>query len=217
MSQSTTLDPKLLISRAEAELPLFLGVDVGGTNIKIGLVDERGRTLGQTKVATEDERGVPDAIGRIVSATSDLLNRAGCSMEDVQTVGLGTPGPMDIPNGLILVTPNLPGWRNFPIRDKLSEAFDRPVSFANDANAAAYGEFWVGSGREHKNMIMLTLGTGVGGGIILDGRSIEGTNSFGSECVCGAVVAVSWKPMPVPALSRNEPRKLSKPAALVRS
>ncbi|MFT5526140.1 MAG: glucokinase [Pirellulaceae bacterium] len=182
MSQTTIPDPNVMISRADAALPLFIGVDVGGTNIKIGVVDDHGRTLGKTKIPTEDERGVPDAIARIVAATAELMTRVGCKLDDVKAIGLGTPGPMDIPNGMILVTPNLPGWRNFPIRDKLSEAFQLPVSFSNDANAAAYGEFWIGSGREHKSMIMLTLGTGVGGGIILDGRSIEGTNSFGSEC-----------------------------------
>ena len=81
---------------------------------------------------------------------------------------------MDIPRGLILEPPNMPHWRYFPLRDRLSESCGKPVAFANDANAAAYGEFWVGSGRGCQSMVMFTLGTGVGGGIILDGMSVDG-------------------------------------------
>ena len=77
---------------------------------------------------------------------------------------------------------NLPGWENFPIRDRVAGHLGRPVTYANDANAAAYGEFWVGSGARFGSMIMLTLGTGVGGGIIVNGRTIDGENSHGSEC-----------------------------------
>jgi len=77
--------------------------------------------------------------------------------------------------------PNMPHWKNFPIRDSLSQACDKPCSYANDGNAAAYGEFWVGAGRDHDSLVMFTLGTGVGGGIILNGTSIDGENSFGSE------------------------------------
>ncbi len=101
---------------------------------------------------------------------------------NVRSAGLGTPGPMNIPEGMILDPTNLPHWRFFPVRDKLSEELSLPVAFTNDANAAAYGEFWVGSGRKYDSMIMLTLGTGVGGGIIVNGSAVEGVNSFGAEC-----------------------------------
>jgi glucokinase len=83
---------------------------------------------------------------------------------------------------MIVTPPNLPHWRHFPIRDALSNACGKPVVFENDANAAAYGEFWIGSGQGSTSMILLTLGTGVGGGIIVDGELIHGVNSFGSEC-----------------------------------
>jgi glucokinase len=89
---------------------------------------------------------------------------------------------MDVPRGRILAPPNLPHWRHFPVRDELGRLCEKPVSFVNDANAAAYGEFWVGCGKDVQSMILLTLGTGVGGGIIVDGRLIEGVHSFGSEC-----------------------------------
>jgi glucokinase len=83
---------------------------------------------------------------------------------------------------MLVEPPNLPNWWNFPIRDAVSRATGRQVAFLNDANAAAYGEFWLGTGREHDSMILLTLGTGVGGGVIVDGELINGINSFGSEC-----------------------------------
>ena len=89
---------------------------------------------------------------------------------------------MDIAKGVILDPTNMPHWRFFPVRDELSKILRLPVAFNNDANAAAYGEFWVGSGSKHDGLILLTLGTGVGGGIIVNGVVIEGVNSFGAEC-----------------------------------
>ncbi len=171
-----------LIEPSSAEHPLFVGVDVGGTGIKIGLVDNQGRSLERKRIDTLEERGPADAVARIRDAIGELLQKVVVSWNDVAAVGLGTPGTMDIPRGLILAPPNLPHWRYFPIRDALSEACGKPVWFANDANAAAYGEFWVGVGRDHSSMIMLTLGTGVGGGIIIEGQSVDGQHSFGSEC-----------------------------------
>jgi glucokinase len=162
--------------------PLFLGVDVGGTGIKIGLVDNRGRPIAKARIDTLEARGPEDAIRRVHQAARALLAEQQLSYGQLRAIGLGTPGTMDIPGGMILSPPNLPHWRSFPIRDALSAECERPVAFTNDANAAAYGEYWVGSGQSHKSMIMLTLGTGVGGGVIVDGKCIEGSNSFGSEC-----------------------------------
>lgn len=165
----------------QAKYPLFVGIDVGGTNIKIGVVDDDGNTIDRTAIPTREELGVESAMHRSRDALVQLLQGSRLTLDDVASVGLGTPGSMDIPNGMILEPPNMPSWRDFPIRDCLSEACERPVSFANDANAAAYGEFWVGSGRQFSSMVMFTLGTGVGGGIILGGVSLDGEHSFGSE------------------------------------
>jgi glucokinase len=96
--------------------------------------------------------------------------------------GLATPGPMDIAKGIILRPGNLPGWWDFPIRDRVSHHTKLPVTFANDANAAAYGEFWSGAGAQYHSLVLLTLGTGVGGGIIVGDTLIEGEHSCGSEC-----------------------------------
>jgi len=165
----------------QARRPLFVGVDVGGTSIKIGLVDDDGRTVSQSQIATQEQRGAADAVARIHARIDNALHTAGVGWDEVATIGLGTPGSMDIPKGLILEPPNMPHWRDFPIRDRLASLCQKPVSFANDANAAAFGEYWIGSGRDFGSMVMVTLGTGVGGGIILGGVSLDGEHSFGSE------------------------------------
>jgi glucokinase len=111
-----------------------------------------------------------------------MLQKLGLSMDDVAGVGLCTPGTMDIPRGMFLQPHNLPHWHYFPIRDEVADVFGLPTAFANDANAAAYGEYWVGSGQKFHSIVMLTLGTGVGGGIIIGDLSVDGENSHGSEC-----------------------------------
>jgi len=171
-----------LISLAAAERPLFLGIDVGGTNIKLGVVDNQGRPLAHTKIPTQEEQGPQAGVRRAHQAAQALLAPLGLKIADLARIGLAVPGTMDIPRGLFLEPHNLPHWQHFPIRDCVAEAFGRPVAFANDANAAAYGEFWVGSGRQFHSIIMLTLGTGLGGGIIIGDLSIDGENSHGSEC-----------------------------------
>ncbi len=169
------------ISADHARRPLFVGVDVGGTSIKIGLVDDDGRPVSHSQIATEEERGAGDAVRRIHAKIDTVLRTAAVTWDEVASIGLGTPGSMDIRKGLILEPPNMPHWRNYPIRDRLAQLCAKPVSFANDANAAAFGEYWIGSGRDFDSMVMVTLGTGVGGGSILDGVSLDGQHSFGSE------------------------------------
>lgn len=167
------------ISRAQP--PFYWGVDIGGTGIKIGLVDDAGQTLAFEKLPTREPEGPTAAMQRVAAVIRaaeqrlDVGQRAG-------RVGLGAPGPMDLSRGYLIAPPQLPTWWDFPIRDTVAKLLDRPVSFLNDANAAAYGEYWLGSGRDASSMILLTLGTGVGGGIILEGELVGGANSFGGEC-----------------------------------
>jgi len=177
MSQETAF-----IDLASAKRPYFLGFDVGGTNIKLGLVDDLGRPIAHTKIVTEEDRGPRDAVKRSRVAVDEMLKSLGLSITDLAAIGLCVPGTMDIPRGMFLEPHNLPHWHYFPIRDCVAEAFGLPVSFANDANAASYGEFWVGSGKQYHSIVLLTLGTGVGGGIIIGDLSIDGENSHGSEC-----------------------------------
>lgn len=167
---------------SHATNPIYLGIDVGGTGIKIGVVDDEGKTLGFTSIATEEPRGPADAMDRVVAACTALLSEIGITLADIARVGLGTPGSQDIPKGMLIEPPNHPHWHHFPIVACLEEKIGRPVSFANDANAAGFGEFWVGTGRVFSSMALLTLGTGVGGGLIIDNQLVVGQNSFGGEC-----------------------------------
>lgn len=168
-------------SQTEYSPPFFAGVDVGGTFIKLGIVDDRGQVVWKDKVPTKPHLGPEDAMQRAASKVMAAIESHGLSPDCIKAAGLGTPGTMDIPNGMILEPPNLPAWRNFAIRDDLAERIGLPVVYTNDATAAAFGEYWVGPGRNYDSMIMMTLGTGVGGGVIVFDRAIDGVNSHGSE------------------------------------
>ena len=175
-----TSDRKL-ISLREAQAPYFVGIDLGGTNIKFGLVDDQGESLAYLHVPTEVEKGPEDGARRMGTAVASLAGQAGIKTGDIARVGLATPGTMDIPAGMLLKPHNLPGWFDFPIRDRVSHHAGLPVTYANDANAAAYGEFGCGTGREYASLILLTLGTGVGGGVIIGDLVIDGEHSAGGE------------------------------------
>ena len=162
--------------------PLFLGVDVGGTNIKLGVVDDAGATVCYTKFPSQADKSPEASIEQIKPLIEKLLSEQGYSFDDIAAVGVGTPGPMDIEGGRLLTPYNMPGWHNYPIRDQLKKATGKPVTYTNDAGAAAFGEYWIGSGRQYSSMILITLGTGVGGGIIVDDVSIDGAHSHGAEC-----------------------------------
>lgn len=176
MAQSRQLTPV-----TQAEPPFFAAVDVGGTNIKIGVVDDQGRPLAYHSMPTEEEKGPRQAIKRIDQTLRSTVEEAEIGFNTISRVGLGTPGTMDVAAGVLLEPGNLPHWWHFPIKSALEEACGLPVTFANDARAATFGEFWVGSGRVLRSMVMFTLGTGVGGGIIIGDLLIEGENSAGSE------------------------------------
>ncbi|MEM1067711.1 MAG: ROK family protein [Planctomycetota bacterium] len=165
----------------QAQAPFYWGIDVGGTGIKIGLVDRGGQTLAYDKIPTRESEGADSAVERIGEIV-DSVNARLKTADLVDSAGLGAPGPMDLQAGDLVAPPQLPSWWNYPLRDRVAERLGLPVSFLNDANAAAFGEFWLGSGRDDPSMVLLTLGTGVGGGIIVDGELVNGVNSFGSEC-----------------------------------
>jgi len=170
------------ISLSEAKPPLFVGVDLGGTTVKLGLVDDLGRPICWQSLPTHVERGPEDAAGRMGAAVRQVIQEAGLADSAVARVGLGSPGILDVRNGVMVNPTNFPGWGGFPLRDRVSHHCGLPVAFVNDANAAAYGELWVGSGRSFQSLILLTLGTGVGCGIIIGDVIVEGENGLGAEC-----------------------------------
>ncbi len=167
----------------QIQSPVFAGVDVGGTNIKIGLVDNGGQIVASTKFPTRQELGPEVAVGQSSEVLEQLIEDSDGELSgaDVVAVGLGTPGPMDVKAGVLLTPSNLPAWHHFPIRNRLQESTGRPVTLTNDAAAAAFGEYWIGSGAAHDSLVLITLGTGVGGGIIINGLSIDGEHSHGAE------------------------------------
>ncbi len=168
----------------DSNSPYFIGVDLGGTNVKVGVVDDDGRSLSRLSIPTEGEQGAERCARRMGEAVKEAVLRAGLAPSDVARVGFGCPGTIDIPAGKFIVPVNIPGasWHHFPIRDRLAEHSGYEVSFLNDAAAAAYGEYWIGSGREFTSMMLLTLGTGVGCGIIVHDLNIAGEHSHGAEC-----------------------------------
>jgi glucokinase len=169
------------IAKHEAKPPYFVGIDLGGTNIKMGVVDDLGRTLSWLTIPTLVPQGGEDAARRMAEAVDKAIQEAGLSRADIVRVGLASPGTMDIPAGKLVVPANLKGWEHFPIRDRMAHHSGFPVTFANDATAAAFGEFWVGTGRDFHSMVLLTLGTGVGCGIIVGDLLLDGEHSHGGE------------------------------------
>ena len=144
-----------------------VSVDLGGTNIKFGLIDIEGAVLMRTRRETQAQQGRDDVIERIYSGVQECLDAAGGK---VLGIGICTPGPLDSQAGIVFHTPNMPGWENAPLREMLEEKFGIPVNLENDGSAAARGENWIGAGKDVDDMIQLTLGTGIGGGIILKNR-----------------------------------------------
>lgn len=163
------------------DTPVYAGVDIGGTNIKIGLVNDRAQTLAFESIPTEQEHGPENAANRSGEALARLVEKAGVKHADVAAIGLASPGPMDLKRGVLLCPGNLPEWHNTPLRDLFATATGKPVNYENDANAAAYGEFWAGAGDRFDSLVMVTLGTGVGGGVIIEGKVIDGAHSCGGE------------------------------------
>lgn len=163
------------------DTPVYAGVDIGGTNIKIGLVDDRAQTLAFESIPTDQGHGPETAAERSAEALSRLVEAAGLKDAQVVAIGLASPGPMDLKKGVLLCPGNLPEWHNTPLRDLFATATSKPVNYENDANAAAYGEFWAGAGDRFDSLVMVTLGTGVGGGVIIDDKVIDGAHSCGGE------------------------------------
>lgn len=172
-----------------------IGIDLGGTNIKGGVCDASGVQIVRRTTETGAERGVEPVIARMVELVDKLLSDAGLGKSDLRAIGIGAPGPMSHSAGVILNAPNLPGWVNVPLRAKFREATGRPVVLENDANAAAFGEFIAGAAKGHRDIVMLTLGTGVGGGIVLDGQLRRGATDSAGE-IGHLIVVADGRPCP---------------------
>lgn len=179
----------------------IIGVDLGGTNIVAGAMPEDGsREIAMRSEPTRAQQGadaVVDRIARMIDTViAETIAETNAKREDFAGVGIGSPGPLDRERGIVIVTPNL-GWRNFPLRDQVSKRVGLPASLDNDANCATLGEWWCGAAKGARHVIGITIGTGIGGGLILDGRLFHGASdvageighttidSTGRRCNCG--------------------------------
>jgi len=155
------------------------GVDIGGTTVKIGLFSIEGELLDKWEITTRKDDGGAYILQDITDSINAKLTEKGISKEDVKGVGMGVPGPVK-EDGTVVKCVNL-GWGVFNAANELSELVGLPVKVGNDANMAALGEYWQGGGKSYQNIVMITLGTGVGGGIIINGKMLSGVNGAGGE------------------------------------
>ena len=163
----------------------LVGVDLGGTNIVAGALAEDGSdVLAMRSEPTRADQGADQVIDRIVrmidTVIAETIAHTGAKRDDMIGVGVGAPGPLDRERGIVITTPNL-GWTNFPLRDVIAERTRLPVRIDNDANCATLGEWWLGAARGANNVIGMTIGTGIGGGIILGGRLYHGSADMAGE------------------------------------
>ena len=157
-----------------------IGIDLGGTNIAVGIVDEQHHILEEVSVPTGATRPYVDVIADMISAVEQALSAAKLTAADCVSIGIGSPGNCDSDRGVVVRAYNL-GWFNVPICEMLQRHFGIPVRISNDANVAALAETVAGAALDCRNMVLITLGTGVGGGIIIDGKIYAGMRTAGAE------------------------------------
>lgn len=169
-----------------------LGIDIGGTNIAAGVVDESFNIVAKSKVKTNPERGYKEVLSDIALAGELAVKEACLSLKDMKWVGMGCPGTCNIDSGLVEYANNLK-WENVPLKRFVGDALGIPAYIENDANAAALGEYYAGAAKGAKSAIVITLGTGLGAGIIIDGKIFSGSNYAGAE-IGHTVINVDGEP-----------------------
>lgn len=158
-----------------------IGIDLGGTFMKFGLLNDSLQVSGFFQLPTPTDRGPEGVIEEMVRGARKLIQDQDIKSSDVLGVGIGSPGPIRQAEGIVIAMPNIPCIRNLPMRDLIAESLGIQAVLENDANAAAYGEFLCGAGQGREDIILLTLGTGVGSGIIIDGKIVHGSHDIGAE------------------------------------
>ncbi len=158
---------------------VIFGVDVGGTQIKFGIFDKSGRLLNEWAIDTNREDEGDHIVESIALSLESVIAKIGLQPDEIEGIGMGVPGPV-LENGVVVQAVNL-GWKNRNVKEELERMVHYPVQVGNDANLAALGEQWAGSAKGKDNVVMITLGTGVGGGVIQSGRLVYGTNGAAGE------------------------------------
>lgn len=176
-------------SRDSQELPLVIGIDLGGTQIRAAVL--RGMQIcGRAATLTGSDPTPERVLPRISTTVQEALEKAGVTLAEIAGVGVAVPGPLDNRTGVIYSPPNLPAWAGVPLRDLLREQYRKPVFIENDANAAALGEYLFGAGQGSRDMVYLTVSTGIGGGVIIDGKILEGVSGAAGEL---GHITIDWQ------------------------
>lgn len=174
---------------ANADAAYVIGIDLGGTNVRASVMDKNDKLLGRAENPSDAKAGVSHTVGRIAEAARGAVADARISMEEVGAIGIAVPGHIDVPSGIVVWAPNFgyivesvyTPYKNIPLRDLVEAEIGVAMVMDNDANAAALGEFRYGAGRGTRHLVMFTLGTGVGGGIIVEGEVLRGATGGAAE------------------------------------
>ena len=158
-----------------------IGVDIGGTNVKIALVDFDGKIIYSNTVPTRAEMGYEAGVNNIKQAIKELMQETGESAKTIEAIGFGLPGQIDYKEGIVKNLPNIPGWVNIPLAKIIEDEFSIPTRLDNDVRCAALGELNFGAGKGCENLICITVGTGIGSGIVLNGKLVRGASNAAGE------------------------------------
>ncbi|MGA2483974.1 MAG: ROK family protein [Candidatus Acidiferrales bacterium] len=201
---------------------LFVGVDIGGTKVAAGLVNAAGEIVQHTRVPMVTNKDAATGLAAVLGAIRQLLEHSGAEKQ-VAAIGICSPGPLNPETGVVINPPNVPCWRNFPLADEVRRVYSVPVKVDNDANAAALAEVLWGAGRGYRNVFYAIVGTGIGTGIVFDGKIYHGRTGAAGEgghmgieydgpiCKCGKHGCIEFLASG-PAIARRARRKLeSKP------
>ena len=176
----------------------FVGVDLGGTNLRCAVIDDANQVLARVEGPTQAGEGSRAVTDRIVAGILKAVATSGLSLADIAAAGIGVPGPLNQKTGVVYSAPNMPGWENVPLAEMVARQTGITTFIENDANCAGWGEYVAGAGRNCRHMMMVTLGTGVGGAIVIDGKLHVGRDGAagelghvcivdgGRQCGCGA-------------------------------
>jgi glucokinase len=175
--------------QAKTNAPYVVGADLGGTNVRAAVLDKNDKTLGRAENSSDAKSGAARTVARIGEAVRGAVANAGLTLDQVGAVGIAVPGHIDVPNGMVRWAPNFGDYeeglyvpyKNVPLRDMVEQELGLAMTMDNDANVAALGEFRFGAGRGTRHLVMFTLGTGIGGGIIIEGEVLRGATGGAAE------------------------------------
>ncbi|MBR1425115.1 ROK family protein [bacterium] len=158
-----------------------IGIDVGGTNVKIALVDEKGKIIYSNSVPTYAKMGYEYTVNNIKQSIRDLMKETRTDEKSIEAIGFDFPGQIDYKNGIVKLAPNIPGWVNVPIAKMIEDEFHIPTKIDNDVRCAALGELKFGAGKGCENFVCITVGTGIGSGLVINGKLVRGASNAAGE------------------------------------